>query len=53
MKENNYSTTEMILNTNEIMNDYEFYVKLFIKQEVLDFNSTPEERQKCLEFQAI
>lgn len=51
MKENNYPTAGMILNTNEIMNDYEFYVKLFIKQEILDFNSTPEERKKVMELE--
>ncbi len=49
MNENNYKAPEMILNTNEIMNDYEFYVKLYINQEVLDFNSTAEEREKCRE----
>lgn len=52
MKEKNYSATDMVLNTNEIMNDYEFYMKLFIRQEVLDFNSTPEERKKCLKVQS-
>lgn len=52
MKEKNYPAPDMVLNTNEIMNDYEFYMKLFIRQEVLDFNSTPEERKKCMNVQS-
>ena len=33
------NTDENLLNTNEVMHDYEFYLKLIIENQTLDFES--------------
>ena len=32
-------TDENLLNTNEVMHDYEFYVRLIIENQTMDFES--------------
>jgi hypothetical protein len=30
---------DVILNTNEVMRDYEFYLKMFIEDQIMDFEN--------------
>jgi hypothetical protein len=35
----NENINEVNLNTNEVMRDYEFYLKMYIEEQVMDFEA--------------